>query len=533
MKQIIVGGYYDLLNVATTEYAAFSGSYSWNGSISAALQMVSTPGTIRNLRVELDDVPGTGTYTFTLYRGVGVGAPAATTLTCTVAADGTTASDTAHDVTVAAGDVIVLECNPDSPDNARYARWTIEFEGDNANESLILAHSYSSKTATVYAALGCYSVLNNENDTRRVCPTAGKIKNLFIQLNLDPGTAPDAYKATLRIANAGNGYVLTDTALTCTITADDKTGNNVADEITVVAGDILNIKIDPLETPSSAPFLYIGMTFEADIDGESILWGGSSNNLSNADTEYNSLAAYLGLAWTATEAQMYQLSQECTFKKLYMLLSAAPGAGNSYTFTVRNEGASTGLTVAISGTDTTGNDVAHTASIADGDSVDLMVVPDSTPTVANAYWGLVCYATGVTAYERSLSTSIGLSSSLQRSVVNNRYLTTSIGVTPALERVKGVVRSLSTSIGLSPALLRLSTKSRSLSTSIGLSPSLTKSYGTVRSLTTSIGLIARKLSWRGKQHRRHSSGSTNRTIEQSGTNRTIKEVGDNRDNEYW
>jgi len=395
MKQVIIGGYYDLLNVADTEYNSISGGYvSWYNVYASRAQCISTPGTLRNLRVELDDVPGTGTYVFTLHRAVGLGAWANTILTCTVAADGTTASDTEHDVTVAAGDVITLECNPDSPDNARYARWTIEFEGDNASESLILTTSWASTATTYYLALGRVGYSSTENSVRSVCPTSGTIKNLFVWLNKDPGdTGDDAYRFTLRIANAGNGYTLTSTALTCTITADDRTGNDAVNEVTVAAGDILTIMVEPLNVPADSVSPAIGMTFVADTDNESIIWGGSANPLNATDTEYNYLATQAAGVWTATEAQRYQLAQECTLKKLYMLLSGDPGGTDKYTFTVRKEGASpaSGLVVEIAGGSTTGNDTTNTIAVSDGDTVNMMVVPTDTPAVADAYWGLVCY----------------------------------------------------------------------------------------------------------------------------------------------
>lgn len=393
MKQVIIGGYYDALNVADTEYNLVSSGAVWVATPDSVAMAISTGGTLKNLRVELDGVPGTGTYVFTLHRRVGVGAWGNTALTCTVAADGTTASDIVNEVAVAAGDVICLECNPDSPDNARYARWTMMFEGDNANESLILATGYAHKTVAFYTAPGTQALETVENNVRRVCPTGGVIKNLYVQLVDDPGTDPDAYKFTLRIANAGNSYVLTDTALTCTITADSKTGNNTADEIAVAAGDILTIKSEPQETPATSTYAAIGMTFVATTNGESLILGGSSNDLDTAATEYIELSPLYTTLWLVTEAQRYSLAQGCTLKKLYMLLSGDPGGTDKYTFTVRLEGASpgSGLVAEIAGGSTTGNDTTNSIAVSDGEVVNMMVVPTDTPAAADAYWGLVCF----------------------------------------------------------------------------------------------------------------------------------------------
>ena len=491
MKQVIVGGYYNALNIATTEYASFAGSYNWGG-YNGNLQIITTPGTLRNLRVELDDVPGTGTYTFSLWRAVGTAAGAITTLTCTVAADGTIASDTAHDVAVAVGDAIALQCDPDSPDNARYARWTIEFEGDNANESLILSSTTVYSFQTSWVALGGYGH-DTEVNCRRVCPTSGVIKNLYVQLNgSDPGTDPDAYKYTLRIANAGNSYVLTDTTLTCTITADDRTGHDTVHEITVAAGDWLTIEIEPLNSPTNAPFTSFGLTFEADIDGESIIWGGSTDNLSNTDTEYNDIAGYKILAWTATEAQRYQLAQSCTLKKLYMLLSGDPGGTDKYTFTVRLEGASpaSGLTVEIAGGSTTGNDTTHTIAVSDGNTVNMMVVPTDTPAVVDAYWGLVCYIVEGD-YPISSIVYIGVKPVVTRKIIVERASAIIVGVLASASKGRAAIAS-AVAIGVVASATRVVAFARASKVSVGVTVSVIKSWITQRLSRIRVLLVSKK-----------------------------------------
>ena len=391
MKQVIPGGYYNLLSASATEYNCVAGGTDWYSDPDDSAQAVSTAGTIRNLRVELNDSPGAGkSYAFTLYRRVGVGAWAATALTCTIAGTAVSAADTVNEVTVAAGDVIALECVPTGTPTTRYARWTMQFEGDTASESLLLITIYASNAENRYTGVmgHLYGGTSTEADMRQVCPTSGKIKNLYAQMEVDPGTSPDAYRFTLRV----NGV---SSALTCTITADDLTGNDAAHEVTVAAGDALTLFIEPLNTPSASSYTALGMTFVADTDGESLIMGGSSDSVPSAGTEYNLLTpGAVNLLWVATESERYQLAQECTFKKLYMLLSAAPGSGKSWTFTVRQNGASpgSGLVVVIADDATTGNDTANTIAIADGDEVDLMVVPGGSPgTLTDAYWGLVCY----------------------------------------------------------------------------------------------------------------------------------------------
>lgn len=362
-----------------------------HGTETDSLTLVSTAGKIKNLRIVLSAAPGAGnSRIFTLYVN---GAPSA--LTCTIANLATSCNDTTHEVDVVAGDRVCLKMTL-GVGYADIADGYIStmFEGSTAKESLILGSYWGplDKTQITYPqAMGAmtYST-TTENDQRQVCPTSGKIKNLYVRLSADPGTAPDAYRFTLRKNGASQ-------TLTVTITANDTTGNDTTHEVTVAAGDILTLMVEPLSEPSETPNAHWGMTFVADTDGESIVLGGSYDNLNNAATEYICLLCTNIQSWTATEANHYSLGQSCTLKKLYILLSAAPGGGKSYTFTVRKPGngqADGNLTVTITGAgSTTGHDAAHTDVISDDDYVDLKCVPAGTPDAADAYWGVVCYIT--------------------------------------------------------------------------------------------------------------------------------------------
>lgn len=393
MEQVIVGGMYNALHISATEYSCISGGYNWDSDAADVAMAVSSAGKIKGLRVKLSGSPGAGkSFVFTLYRYTS-GSWGDTGLTCTISDAETSGSDIINEVTVSPGDLLCLKCAPTNSPATRFASWSTMFSGDIANESLILSQLIALSGATQYGRIGRFASGATENNERSVCPTNGIIKNLYVQMEFDPGTAPDAYRFTLRIGNAGNGYVLTDTALTCTITADDKTANDTANDITVAAGDILTIRCEPLNTPAiSTIFAAIGMTFVADIDGESLLFGGTDDTLSSADTEYNYLVPSFGSTgedWISTESQRYQLAQECTLKKLHILLQDSPLAGNKYTFTLRKGQADGNIVVEIADTATTGDSGALEDAVADGEYVDLKVVPFSSPSPRDAYWGLV------------------------------------------------------------------------------------------------------------------------------------------------
>ena len=385
MEQVIFGGIRDLLDDTATEYESPIGGSGWDATESRKYKLISTDGVIKNLRVKLDGSPGAGKhYDFTLMVN---GAPAALTLEIADAA--TSGSNMVNEIDVAPGDTISIQCAPSGTPTARNATWTIMFEGDTANESLILGGSSESTDSTnteFGQVMGTYSPYSTvENDFRQVIPTAGIIKNFYVKLNADPGVAPDAYTFTVRLNGATVGE-----SLIVTITADDTTGSDLAHNLVVAAGDIVTMMIVPTDSPDSVIAQW-GMTFVADTDGESIVLGGSSNDLDNTTTEYHLLNGHSAQFWSPSEPWRLQLGQVCTLKKLYMLLSAAPGVGNKYDFTVRIAGAGSNVVATVSGAATTGNSGALEDTVANDEYVGLQVVPDSTPDAADAYWGLVCY----------------------------------------------------------------------------------------------------------------------------------------------
>lgn len=69
-------------------------------------------------------------------------------------------------------------------------------------------------------------------------------------------------------------------------------------------------------------------------------------------------------------------------------LEAAPGVGNSRTFTLYKNDNPTAITVTISGTDTTGQDSAHSVDVSSGDHLYLLTAVTGTPTAARLRFSL-------------------------------------------------------------------------------------------------------------------------------------------------
>jgi len=126
-----------------------------------------------------------------------------------------------------------------------------------------------------------------------------------------------------------------------------------------------------------------------------LLAGGFFDALDTAATEYNWPDG--GFIWLANEAQGSQLLP--TAGKVSALRvrifdaagnPASPGAGSSWTFTLRRSGNPTPLTCAISEGETAGGDAAHTVSVSAWDYISLEAAPGGTPSTGRyAIWSMV------------------------------------------------------------------------------------------------------------------------------------------------
>lgn len=387
MKQLIIGGYWASLSDTTTAYNTVSGGYTWSNVANTRIQIVSTPGILSNFAIELSEAPGGGgSYTLTILN-----VTQGTSLGVTIIDPDLTGINTGT-LVVAAGDKIEIQSTYDAPTNTPKAWWSVLFEGDNAKESLILGVGLCASAATRYEPIAHGSNTNAalESFTYQIIPTSGTIKNLYVDLSASPGTAPDAYRFTLRVngANSDDGV---GNPLQVTIVADDTAGNDAIHSIPVSAGDYVDLMIEPLETPSSSPIVGWGMTFLADTDGESIILGQSLDKPTLAQTEYNHIITTdYSRAWTTTEGQRYTGGQSgITLKKFYVMLSEP--SIDSYVLNVRatSAGGNTGITITITAGNTTGNDTINTYSIGNYDDLDISCLAAGTAVMV--YWGLVCY----------------------------------------------------------------------------------------------------------------------------------------------
>lgn len=380
MEQLLTGGG-DQVSTVAIRYTPPGNGGNWDPTEWDSLQLVSTPGKIKALRIELDWKPDWGkSYTFTLRKNF-----VDTLLSVTIVDIQMSGSDLVNEVTVARGDLISLECTPAGAPFIVRAWWTAVFEGDNAKESLLLVSSYFIEVAgTYYASVydGSNFVRAAENMVYAICPTAGTIKNLCVKTNFAPGGGKSV-ALTLRV----NGI---DSALTCTLGAADTYKEDIVNTVVVAAGDVLTIKVVIAGGVPTSNGSGIGMTFVADTDGESLLMGGSFSGLA---VGYNFLTrGRHDTTWIGAEAQRYDGGVSgFTLKDLYVEITLAPGGGNSHTFTVRKDGGDTLLAVTINHPNTTGNDLVNEFDPSDLGELGMRHSVGGVPAAADGFWGLVAY----------------------------------------------------------------------------------------------------------------------------------------------
>ena len=336
-----------------------------------AEQPFPVAGTLQDFSVHLGTAPGVGaSWKFDIYKNGSV-----TAITITISDTNTTgtSSDT---LAVLAGDLIVMLITPSAgpaPANSTLNN-CIVFNAA-VKKSVILGGTAGAaliNSSTQYQAFSGGSSWNGTEVNRsQVAPTAGTIKNLYVNMASNPGGGTKGYKFTVY----KNGLA---TALTATISGSNVTASDTSNSFSVVAGDLLSMESVPQNSPSNAIRVHWATEFNPTVDGESM-------NLSGGLTPDNTSITYGSLdgATTnnlATETLTYAHSSiSCVFKTMYVSLTAAPGAGNSYTFALRKNASTQAMSVQIADAATTGNS-SSTVSMNSTNNINYICTPFSSPT---------------------------------------------------------------------------------------------------------------------------------------------------------
>ena len=388
----LIPGRISSINNSAIRYGAVAGVGSATTVETSFFMIVPTDGVINNVKFKLSAAPGAGkSYTVGLRIN-------ASTIDSVVISDSDVDGEIIGPYNVAPGDTLTYITTPSGTPVANPQLFTcLEFEGDDATESIILGTSTSTQSTTTgfwYSIWGASAGAISEVSNRSLMPTSGTFKKFYWKLNNDPGTSPDAYTATLKKNDVA-------TSLTSTIVADNTTGNDTTNSFTTVAGDTISLKIDPVSTPSVGPRLGWGVVFIPDTTGEAVIMGFTANPTDASATEYNYLGGVNG-TFSTTEASFTSLLDISTLKKLYVKFQTAPGSGKSYALTVRDDSADTSLVATVTNTNTTADSSSNTHDVTDISLVNLKIVPSGTPASnASSAWSVVVIAPTINTFTPS------------------------------------------------------------------------------------------------------------------------------------
>ncbi|GAI83166.1 unnamed protein product, partial [marine sediment metagenome] len=175
-----------------------------------------------------------------------------------------------------------------------------------------------------------------------VVSSDGKIKNLRVKLTGSPGIGKE-YVFTLMVNGAPS-------ALTLTISDTETSDADTTHEVDVSAGDTVSLECNPDGTPTVRYATWTSM-FEGDTAKESLVLGKGRPEINEATT-YIPLGVFDSFS-TATAVQV-PCPTSGKLKNFYVSLSAAPGDGKSWIFTLLVNEVESTLIVTITGANTTG-----------------------------------------------------------------------------------------------------------------------------------------------------------------------------------
>jgi hypothetical protein len=304
--------------------------------------------------------PGVGkTSTYSVYKN-----DSSQSLSVAITGEGTSGSDVVNSVSVVAGDRVCIRWSGGAGLTTSEAYWVLEFEGSVARESVLLACGKNDTASTWYLPAHCAPAWEEattvELASQTLMPVSGTIKSLYVCLQGDPGTNPDAYRFTLRKGGVSQ-------LLTCTIVADDKTGNDTTHNIAVSEWDSVGIMIEALSTPGSSCRAAIGMVFVSTTDGQSIIGGSCSFSMDNAGVkDHFELAKGLISQGPAADPVIpIEYVDAMTLGNFHMKFSdgTSPGTGKTWQFRHQKNGPDTALSIDITGAATQGSDTTHTVDV--------------------------------------------------------------------------------------------------------------------------------------------------------------------------
>lgn len=181
----------------------------------------------------------------------------------------------------------------------------------------------------------------------------------------------------------GQSYTFTvvkngvDTALTVTINDAGIFGVDAVNTAAFAQGDLFAVKVVPSGTPAVQEDIQISLIFESTTVNQGLI--SSGHTASTATTKYFPPSGLSATSAPDESVRIGNMPTDGEIDTLYVNLNVAPGVGNSRTYTVRKNGADTGLTVTFGAAELGIKSVVAAVSYIAGDHLSFALTSTGTP----------------------------------------------------------------------------------------------------------------------------------------------------------
>ena len=223
------------------------------------------------------------------------------------------------------------------------------------------------------------------NNSNEVISAAGTIRNLKVIMLSAPGSGTSYQFNILK-----NGSAIGTPTVTISDTSTE--GSDTSTNLSVSPGDDLVLQTISSGAVTTSYFKYT-FEFEGTTAKETNLIGFfNSATVTQGSNQYGCLNGSVGIQTIAARATQ-MVAGAGTMKNLYVILKAAPGAGESISVELYVNGVASGVITTISGTSTSGSDTSNTKTVSAGDYVYYEVVTSAgCNTSAVPRWGITWLA---------------------------------------------------------------------------------------------------------------------------------------------
>lgn len=223
---------------------------------------------------------------------------------------------------------------------------------------------------------------STEADTKLTFSVPGTLVGMWIQRAAGPGVG-----STSQYYLRKNG---SNTAMTLSFTGTE-TVKQAFHKVDVAVGDYFTISHVPTLSPTASEAWGM-MEFRPDDPSQCVMIGSTGDvSLPGSGTRYLCLHGGANASTTAFDVSTLIINsrggQFGNIDNFYVSLDTTPGSSASRTFEIFKNGVGTGMSVTITGLNTTGSTTGSVA-ISDGDSIYIQQTSSASPALSKAQWGI-------------------------------------------------------------------------------------------------------------------------------------------------